>query len=105
MKPDIGKDYAALCTSDQPQTEWLFGDDLSKSLKEIGDVNRIGKTLVPKHTGNYTAYRGRSSYGRANHYSYVRDNFHKARGYYNKSKNYRQKGCYDRNKKRHSSPN
>ena len=98
MKPDIGKDYAALCTSDQPQTEWLFGDDLSKSLKEIGDVNRIGKTLVPKHTGNYTAYRGRSSYGRANHYSYGRGNFHKARGYYNKSKNYRQKRGYDRNK-------
>ena len=44
MKPDIGKDYAALCTSDQPQTEWLSGDNLSKFLKEIGDVNRIGKT-------------------------------------------------------------
>ena len=42
MKPDIGKDYAALCSAQLPFTDMLFGDDLHKQLKDIGDVNKIG---------------------------------------------------------------
>ena len=38
MKPDIGKDYAALCSAQLPFTDRLFGDDLQKQLKDIGDV-------------------------------------------------------------------
>ena len=42
MKPDIGKDYASLCSQQIPFTDYLFGDDLQKQLKDIGDVNKIG---------------------------------------------------------------
>ena len=42
MKPDIGKDYALLCSQQIPFTDYLFGDDLQKQLKDIVDVNKIG---------------------------------------------------------------
>ena len=42
MKPDIGRDYASLCSPHVPFTDWLFGDDLQKQLKDIGDVNKTG---------------------------------------------------------------
>ena len=50
MKPDIGKDYAALCSPHVPFTDLLFGDDLQKQLKDIGDVNKIG-AKVQNHRG------------------------------------------------------
>ena len=42
MKPDIGKDYAALGSPHVPFRDLLFGDDLQKQLKDMGDVNKIG---------------------------------------------------------------
>ena len=42
MKPDIGKDCAALGSPHVPFRDLLFGDDLQKQLKDIGDVNKIG---------------------------------------------------------------
>ena len=42
MKPGIGKDYASLCSQQIPFTDHMFGDDLRKQLKDIGDVNTIG---------------------------------------------------------------
>ena len=42
MKPDIWKDYASLCSQQIPFTDFLFGDDFQKQLKDIGDVNKIG---------------------------------------------------------------
>ena len=42
MKPDIGRDNASLCSPHVPFTDWLFGDDLQKQLKDIRDVNKIG---------------------------------------------------------------
>ena len=35
MKPDIGRDYSALCSPLVPFTDFLFGDDLQKQLKDI----------------------------------------------------------------------
>lgn len=48
MRNDIGQQYAALCSPQVAVTDWLFGDDLAKEMKEIGDQNRIGN----KFTGN-----------------------------------------------------
>ena len=42
MKPDIGKDYASLCSQQILFTDYLFGDDLQKQFKDIGNVNKIG---------------------------------------------------------------
>ena len=50
MKPDIGRDYASLCSPHVPFTDLLFGDDLQKQLKDIGDVNKIG-AKVQGHRG------------------------------------------------------
>ena len=47
MKPEIGKDYASLCSLQIPFTDYLFGDDLQNQLKDIGDVNKIGLKLKP----------------------------------------------------------
>jgi len=44
LKPDIGREYFALCSSQLPFTDLLFGDDLQKHLKDIGDQTK----LVPK---------------------------------------------------------
>ena len=49
MKPDIGKDYTALCLPHVSFTDWLFGDDLKKQLKDIGDENKIGAQVLPSH--------------------------------------------------------
>ena len=49
MKADIGKVYAPLCSSDVPVTDFLFGDDLQKHLKDIGDQNKIAATINPSH--------------------------------------------------------
>ena len=63
MKPDIGKDYAALCSTHGPFTELLFGDDLQKQLKDIGDENKIGAQIQGKggqqsNTSTYGNNRG-----------------------------------------------
>ena len=60
MKPDIGKDYAALCSPHVPFTDLLFGDDLQKQLKDIGDVNKIG-AKVQNHRGSQRNPSGYSS--------------------------------------------
>ena len=52
LKPDIGKEYSALCSSQLPFTDLLFGDDLQKHLKDIGDQNKIGAKLTPPYKGS-----------------------------------------------------
>jgi len=58
MKPDIGRDYASLCPPHVPFTDWLFGDDLQKQLKDIGDVNKI----VDKVQGHRGPHRPQTGY-------------------------------------------
>ena len=38
-----------LCSSDVPVTDFLFGDDLQKHLKDISDQNKIGATFNSSH--------------------------------------------------------
>lgn len=74
MKPDIGKDYAALCSAQLPFTDMLFGDDLQKHLKDIGDINKIGAKLP-----------NRSSFSNSGNFSHGSRPFQGSR----QSKNYR----------------
>ena len=37
MKPDIGSEFGSLSSPMVPFTDYLFGDDLQKHLKDIGD--------------------------------------------------------------------
>ena len=44
-QPDLGHEYFHLSSPSVPFTEFLYGDDLSKSVNEIQDINRVGKRL------------------------------------------------------------
>ena len=64
LRPDIGREYSALCSSQLPFTDFLFGDDLQKHLKDIGDQNKIGAKITPNYKGQ------RPSPGRPGNNSY-----------------------------------
>ena len=66
LKPDIGRGYSALCSSQLPFTDLLFGDDLQKHLKDIGDQNKIGAKITPVHKGT-RPYAGKSHSGYNNY--------------------------------------
>ncbi|XP_032239157.1 uncharacterized protein LOC116618986 [Nematostella vectensis] len=55
MKPDLNNEYRHLCSSSSNVTitDQLFGDDLAKEVKELTEVNRVGKRVT---TTNPTAY-------------------------------------------------
>lgn len=61
LKPDIGKEYSALCSSQLPFTDLLFGDDLQKHVKDIGDQNKIGAKITPLYKGSRSS-QGNSGY-------------------------------------------
>ena len=44
-KSNLNKDYHYLCASSQKYTDRLYGDDISKNVKEIQDVNKIGSRI------------------------------------------------------------
>ena len=48
IKPDLESPFTRLCKPDIAPTTKLFGDELSKQLKEMTDVSRAGKQLQKK---------------------------------------------------------
>ena len=55
LKPELGPEYAALCSPEVPATQWLFGDDLSKQVQELGAENRLGRKVGKnQNQGNKT---------------------------------------------------
>lgn len=68
-RPDLGREYYHLSSPSLPFSEFLYGDDVAKSVKEIQDVNRISNKVHGKfHRGNFRAgssFRARGRpYGR-----------------------------------------
>ena len=61
LRPDIGKEYSALCSSQLPFTDFLFGDDLQKHLEGIGNQNKIGAKITPNYKGQHS-FPGNNSY-------------------------------------------
>lgn len=51
IKPDLRWDYVHLCAHSVPYTENLFGDDVSKSAKEIETCNKLGRNIGRGHGG------------------------------------------------------
>ena len=45
LKPEMRNEYAHLCTHSLPYTNQLFGDDVSKTAKEIEECSKIGYKL------------------------------------------------------------
>ena len=48
IKPDLESPFTKLCKPEIAPTTKLFGDDLSKQLKELTEVSRVGKQLQKK---------------------------------------------------------
>ena len=46
LKPDISSAYQSVCSKSNPVTTFLFGDELPKHIKDIGEVKISRKTLA-----------------------------------------------------------
>ena len=59
IRPDLQYEYKALCSQRNEVTDQLFGDDLQKSIKDIGEANRVTSRV---QRGGYS-FRGRGRAG------------------------------------------
>ena len=50
LKPDIAKPYQSVCNKSNAITTCLFGDELPKHIKEIGEVNKISRKVSGRPT-------------------------------------------------------
>ena len=49
IKPDLNEQFKQLCSSQNPVTKVLFGDDLPNSVKEINETNRVDVKVSSKY--------------------------------------------------------
>ena len=83
LKPDLSRNFRSLCSSSTPLSRFLFGDELSKSVKDITRANKIMAKVMPKK-------RKTSSDDRQNKRPFLRDRSTASRrGHYNYSFNKR----------------
>ena len=83
LKPDLSRSFRSLCSSSTPLSRFLFGDELSKSVKDITRANKIMAKVMPKK-------RKTSSDDRQNKRPFLRDRSTASRrGHYNYSFNKR----------------
>ena len=76
IKPDLHNDYKHLCSSSIPITDQLFGDDLPKQVKDLTEVNRVGKKVTTS-TGSFS----RSHFDSRNSRTYTSHSSSRGRGY------------------------
>ncbi|CAB4043109.1 Hypothetical predicted protein, partial [Paramuricea clavata] len=65
IKPDLHEDYKHLCSASVPSSSQLFGDDLSKQVKDLTEVNKVGRKMTRHNNKPYArapaySYRGRN---------------------------------------------
>lgn len=68
IMPDLHDEHKQICSSSLAITDQLFGDDLLNQVKEVTEVNRVGKK-VSTHSGRSTA---KPDYHRYNNYACAR---------------------------------
>lgn len=64
MKPDVKDEYNHLFNKSQPFNKWLFGGDVSKTVKDIGECSKISNRI---HS-NRGAFGGFRRFGRGYYY-------------------------------------
>ena len=91
IRPHLHKDYAALCSSTMPVTNFLFGDELQAQLSHIRAWNKIGNTTSTTNThkrgynqGGHGFKNSKPFLGRAHYQSHSRLNS-RARNTFNSS--------------------
>lgn len=64
IKPDLSGAFKQLCGYQNPITEYLFGEDLSKQIKDISEAQKVAysvtgaKQQFPKRSTGYQGYQG-----------------------------------------------
>ncbi|XP_028416859.1 uncharacterized protein LOC114541072 [Dendronephthya gigantea] len=51
LRPDIAPAYQSVCSKSNPVSTNLFGDELHKHIKEIGEVNKIARKTMSRTAG------------------------------------------------------
>ena len=78
IKPDVNLEFSHLCSSKNKVSEWLFGNDLGKQVKDLQEESKATRGVMRGSAGaNITNRRGRGR-GRYNPYPNVRQNFQAA---------------------------
>ena len=62
LRPDLNKQYGALCNPSTPMSTFLFGDDLNKEVEELTKSNKLSGGKV-HHKYRLTPYRIPSTSG------------------------------------------
>ena len=81
IKPNLHNDYKHLCSSSLAITDQLFGDDLPKQIKDLTEVNRVGKK-VTTNSGSFA----RPPFDSRNPRNYTSRSSSRGRGYRNTRK-------------------
>ena len=58
-KKDLDVRYLNLCSANFPFSEWLYGDDVNKYVKDIQDMNKLSRNVGSNQRGGYGHGRGR----------------------------------------------
>ena len=57
IRPDLNTSYRELCSTNTPITDYLFGDELARVVKDIGETNRVATRV-----SGQGQYRGNSRF-------------------------------------------
>ena len=68
IRPDLSSSYSHLCSSNKPFTSFLFGDELTDSVKEISETNKVCEQIFPRGGGNTRPFRARGLRSRGYRY-------------------------------------
>ena len=52
VKLDLRPQYRQLCNNNTAHTEWIFGDDLNKTIKDINEATQLGEKVGFKATNS-----------------------------------------------------
>ncbi|ESP01985.1 hypothetical protein LOTGIDRAFT_157121 [Lottia gigantea] len=101
MKPDIKGEYSHLCSQTLKYTDHLFGDDVSKTVKDISDCSRISNKISQGR--GFSNNRARSARGRGFRGRFSRGHF-RGRGFGASSSNYGASKNFQKRGQGHPSP-
>ena len=92
IRPNLNKEYSALCGSHVPITGFLFGDELQSQLNNIKASNRLGYTATTKPSYRNDGWRGKSSGSNSKSFLPRRGRYH--RPYHSKQKETEKKSSH-----------
>ena len=73
IKPDLDKSYKRLCGGKRPVSTWLFGDELTKQIKDINESQKVGRKVTGHSPGHYGHSRfHRKGTGRGSYHSHYK---------------------------------